>query len=123
MGLDLTISVQSDYGTDEQGRNTYKVTQLANLRNCWVTLNELDNRLDGEFSNCATHTFYGETFHEILKELQEELDELSESAETSEYVERKRNSREYNIKKLKEFIETNNVHNDDTQDYQVHAWW
>lgn len=43
MGLDLTISVQSDFGTDEQGRNTYKVTQLANLRNCWVTLNELDN--------------------------------------------------------------------------------
>ena len=33
MGLDLTISVQSDFGTDEQGRNTYKVTQLANLRN------------------------------------------------------------------------------------------
>ena len=79
--------------------------------------------MDGEFSNCAIHTFYGETFHEILKELQEELDELSESAETSEYVERKRNSREYNIKKLKEFIETNNVPNDDTQDYQVHAWW
>ena len=123
MGLDLTIRIYTDLGTDELGRYIFKVTQLANLRNCWVTLNELDNRLDGEFSNCATHTFYGETFHEILKELQEELDELSESAETSEYVERKRNSREYNIKKLKEFIEANNVPNDDTQDYQVHAWW
>ena len=122
MGLDLTISVQSDFGTDEQGRNTYKVTQLANLRNCWVTLNELDNRLDSEFSNCATHTFYGETFHEILKELQEELDEMPENS-TSEYIERKRSSREFNIKKLKKFIETNNVPNDDTQDYQVHAWW
>ena len=122
MGLDLTISVQSDFGTDEQGRNTYKVTQLANLRNCYAILDQLNNRLDGGFANCATHSFYGETFHEILKGLQEELDELSESS-TSEYVERKRKSREYNIKKLKEFIETNNVPNDDTQDYQVHAWW
>ena len=122
MGLDLTISVQSDFGVDEQGRYTYKVTQLANLWGCYAILDQLGYRVDGEFSNCATHTFYGETFHEILKGLQEELDELSESS-TSEYVERKRNSREYNIKKLKEFIETNNVPNDDTQDYQVHAWW
>ena len=120
MGLDLTISVQSDFGTDEQGRNTYKVTQLATLRNCWDTLNELGNRLDGEFSNCATHTFYGETFHEILKELQEEL---AESTETSEYAERERISKECNIKKLEKFITENNVSNDDTQDYQVHASW
>ena len=123
MGLDLTISVQSDFGTDEQGRNTYKVTQLANLRNCWVTLNELDNRLDGEFSNCATHTFYGETFHEILKELQEELEEISEGTQSPEYKEQERTELKCDIKKLKEFIETNNVPNDDTQDYQVHAWW
>ena len=123
MGLDLIISLQSDFDTDEQGRNTYKVTQLANLRNCWVTLNELDNRLDGEFSNCATHTFYGETFHEILKELQEELEEISEGTQSPEYKEQKRAELKCDIKKLKEFIETNNVPNDDTQDYQVHAWW
>ena len=123
MGLDLTIRVQSDFRTDEFGRDIWTVTQIANLRRCHNILEQLSNRLESGFSNCATHSFYGETFHEILNELQEELDELSESAETSEYVERKRNSREYNIKKLKEFIETNNVPNDDTQDYQVHAWW
>ena len=27
------------------------------------------------------------------------------------------------ISELEGFIETNNVPNDDTQDYQVHAWW
>lgn len=123
MGLDLIISVQSDFGTDEQGRNTYKVTQLANLRNCWVTLNELSRKLDGGFTSCATHTFYGETFHEILKELQEELDELSEGTQSPEYKEQERAELDYNIKKLEEFITTNNVPNDDTQDYQVHAWW
>ena len=126
MGLDLTISVQSDFGTDEQGRNTYKVTQLANLRNCWVTLNELDNRLDGEFSNCATHTFYGETFHDILKDMQEELTELTELSkvkELTDYQKSRMGILSDEISELEGYIETNNVPNDDTQDYQVHAWW
>ena len=123
MGLDLTISVQSNFGIDEQGRNTYKVTQLANLGNCYAILGQLSNRLDGGFANCATYTFYGETFHEILIELQEELEEILEGTQFPEYKEQARAELDYNIKKLKEFIETNNVHNDDTQDYQVHAWW
>ena len=123
MGLDLIISVQSDFGTDEQGRNTYKVTQLANLRNCYAILGQLSNRLDGGFANCATYTFYGETFHEILKELQEELEEISEGTQSPAYKEQERAELKCDIKKLKEFIETNNVPNDDTQDYQVHAWW
>ena len=122
MGLDLTISVQSNFGIDEQGRNTYKVTQLANLGNCYTILGQLSNRLDGGFANCATYTFYGETFHEILEGLQSEIEDLAERI-TTEYKEQARAELDYNIKKLKEFIETNNVHNDDTQDYQVHAWW
>ena len=122
MGLDLTISVQSDFGKEEQGRNTYKVTQLANIRNCHAVLSQLDNRLENGFSNCATHTFYGETFHEILKELQTEIEDLAEGT-TSEYKEQARADLNYNIKLLQEFITTNNVPNDDTQDYQVHAWW
>ena len=122
MGLDLTISVQSNFGVDEQGRNTYKVTQLANLGNCYAILGQLSNRLDGGFANCATYTFYGETFHEILEGLQSEIEDLAEGI-TPEYKEQARAELDYNIKKLKEFIETNNVHNDDTQDYQVHAWW
>ena len=123
MGLDLTISVQSDFGADEQSRYTYKVTQLCNLRNCYTILGQLSNRLDGGFANCATYTFYGETFHEILKELQEELEEISEGTQSPEYKEQERTELKCDIKKLKEFIETNNVPNDDTQDYQVHAWW
>lgn len=123
MGLDLTILVQSDFDTDEQERNTYKVTQLCNLRNCHAILNQLSNRLDGGFANCATYTFYGETFHEILKDFQTELAELDEGIQSPEYKEQAKAELDCNIKKLKEFIETNNVPNDDTQDYQVHAWW
>ena len=126
MGLDLTIRVYTDLGTDELGRYIFKVTQLANLRNCWVTLNELDNRLDGGFSNCATHTFYGETFHDILKDMQEELTELTELSKVKELTDYQQSRIEIlsdEISELESFIETNNVPNDDTQDYQVHAWW
>ena len=123
MGLDLTISVQSDFGTDEQGRNTYKVTQLANLGGCYAILDQLSNRLDGGFANCATYTFYGETFHDILEDFQTELAELDVEIQSPEYKEQERAELKCDIKKLKEFIETNNVPNDDTQDYQVHAWW
>lgn len=122
MGLDLTISLQSDFDTDEQGRYTYKVTQLANLEGCYAILDQLGNRLDSGFANCATYTFYGETFHEILEGLQSEIEDLAEGI-TPEYKEEIRAELDYNIKKLKEFITTNNVPNDDTQDYQVHAWW
>lgn len=122
MGLDLIISVQSDFGTDEQGRYTYKVTQLANLGGCYAILNQLGNRLDSGFANCATYTFYGETFHEILEGLQSEIEDLAEGI-TPEYKEEVRAELDYNIKKLEEFITINNVPNDDTQDYQVHAWW
>lgn len=123
MGLDLTISVQSDFGADEQGRYTYKVTHLAILRNCWVTLNELGNRLDGEFSNCAAHSFYGETFHDILKDMQEELTELSKVKELTDYQKSRMGRLSDEISELEDFIETNNVPNNATQDYQVHAWW
>ena len=123
MGLDLTIREYTDLGTDELGRYIFKVTQLCNLRNCYAILDQLNNRLDGGFANCATYTFYGETFHEILKELQEELEEISEGTQSPEYKEQERTELKCDIKKLKEFIETNNVPNDDTQDYQVHAWW
>ena len=123
MGLDLTIRVQSDFGTDEQGRDTYKVTQLCNLRNCYAILDQLNNRLESGFANCATYTFYGETFHEILKFLQEELTDLDEGVQSPEYKEQVQAELDYNIKKLKDFIGTNNVPNDYTQDYQVHAWW
>ena len=123
MGLDLTISVQSDFGTDEQGRYTYKVTQLANLWGCYAILDQLGYRVDSEFSNCATHTFYGETFHAILKDMQEELTELSKVKELTDYQKSRIEILSDEISELEDFIETNNVPNDDTQDYQVHAWW
>lgn len=122
MGLDLLVRVQSDFRTDKFGRDIWTVTQLCNLRECGIILEEISNRLDGGFSNCATHSFYGETFYEILKELQEERASLDEK-EPTKYVENRKPGLDYNIEMLEEFITQNNVPNDDTESYEIHAWW
>ena len=126
MGLDLLVRVQSNHGTDEFGRDTWTVTQLANLRNCYNILEQLSNRLEDGFSNCATYSFYGETFHEILKGLQEELTELTELSKVKELDNYQRSIMETfsdEVSKLEDFIATNNVPNNDTESYEVHAWW
>ena len=126
MGLGLSIRVQSNHGTDEFGRDTWTVTQLASLRNCYNILEQLSNRLEDGFSNCATYSFYGETFHEILKGLQEELTELIELSKVKELDNYQRSIMEalsYEVSKLEDFIATNNVPDNDTESYEVHAWW
>ena len=123
MGLDLLVRVQSDFRTDEFGRDIWTVTQLCNLRKCYHILDGLANRIDGGFSNCATHSFYGETFHEILEEMNEELTELTELAKTNEYMESKLANYSEEVSMLENFIAQNNVPNDDTESYEVHAWW
>ena len=126
MGLDLIIRVQSDFRTDEFGRDIWTVTQIANLRRCNNILEELSNRLENGFSNCATHLFHGETFHEILEDMQEELTELTELSKVQELDDYQKNktanlSRE--IEMLENFIASNDVPNDDTEWYEVNAWW
>ena len=126
MGLDLSIRVQSNHGTDEFGRDTWSVTQLANLRNCYNILEQLSNRLEDGFSNCATYLFCGEIFHEILKGLQEALTELIELSKVKELANYQRSIMEalsYEVSKLEDFIATNNVPDNDTESYEVHAWW
>ena len=126
MGLDLSIRVQSNHGTDEFGRDTWTVTQLANLRNCYNILEQLSNRLEDGFSNRATYSFCGEIFHEILKGLQEELTELTELSKVKELDNYQRSIMETfsdEVSKLEDFITTNNVPNNDTESYEVHAWW
>lgn len=130
MGLDLLVRIQTDFRTDEFGRNVWTVIELGNLRNCWDIYYQLSARLENGFTNCATHTFYGKTFHEILEAMQKQLTKLTELSEIKEIngyqkhdLKRKIATLSIEIDKLENFITANRVPNDDTQDYQVHAWW
>ena len=126
MGLDLTIRIQSDFRTDEFGRDIWTVTQLCNLRKCYHILEKLSERLDYGFSNCATHSFYGETFHKVLADMQEMLTErieLAKGQEQDEGLKRGIANFSAEVEMLENFIAENNVPNDDTESYEVHAWW
>ena len=112
MGLDLTIRTQSNFTKDEKGRNTWTVTELENLHNCWNVLEEMQNYED--LSNCTTVSFYGKHFHEILRDMKDNVENIAEHQQESYKSE---------IQDLEDFITENNVPNDDTESYQVHAWW
>lgn len=126
MEINLTIRVQSDFRTDEFGRDIWTVTQIGNLKKCNITMDKLSDRLDCGFSNGATHSFYGETFHKILDELQKELTELVELTKSKNlyfYTKRRIEELSTETEILEDFITKNNVPNDDTECYDIHAWW
>lgn len=130
MALDLLVRKQTDFRTDEFGRNVWTVIELGNLRNCWNTYYQLSDRLENGFTNCATHTFYGKTFHEILETLQEQLTKLTELSKTKEIngyqrrvLKHKIEALSFEVDKLENFIAANDIPNDGSQDYQVHAWY
>lgn len=110
MGLDLTIRTESEITTNDKGQNTWVVTQIGNLRNCWKILEEVQNYT--ELANCTTATIYGKHFHKILEDLKEELPELNNKADL-----------EYEIKELEKLIKENNIEDNDLESYEVHAWW
>lgn len=112
MGLDLTIRKQHNFTKDEKGRNTWTVTELGNLRNCWNVLEEIQNYED--LNNCTTVTLYGNHFHEILENMKNDVENIAEHQQEKYKSE---------IQDLEDFLTKNEIQNDDTQDYQVHAWW
>lgn len=112
MGLDLTVRVQSNFTTNEKGQDTWTVTCIGNLRNCWKVMEELQNY--AELENCTTVTVYGKHFHKILEDIKNELPEVSDKNKAD---------MEYEIRTLEDFIKNNNIEDDDTECYEVHAWY
>lgn len=111
MGLDLTIRTQSNFTTNEKGQDTWTVTCIGNLRNCWEILEEIQNYT--ELNNCTTVSIYGKHFHKILEDLKEELPTLDKNKADVEYE----------IKCLENLIKENNIEDNDMESYEVHAWF
>jgi hypothetical protein len=104
MGLDLTISVKSEYKRDKKGRNCYIVTELDNLKRCNHVLDGLEILMGGQVGNNSSHTIWGENLYTVL-----------------DYLKDNNFDDEYDI--LKEFLQENEVQNDDSEEYIVNAWW
>jgi hypothetical protein len=112
MGLDLTIRTQTNFTTNEKGQDTWTVTCIGNLRNCWNILEEMQNY--SEIQNCTTVSLEGRHFHKILEDLKEELPELNDN---------KKADLEYEIRTLENLIKENNIEDNDMECYEVHAWF
>lgn len=120
MGLDLDIREEKDFKTNADGKYTWTVVSLFNLRNCWKILEKLDNRLDsGGFGNCASYYFNEGTLHAILNELYDDINTYGSSDDL-----------DYEVEKLKEFFEQENLVADENatdeeygRTFEIHAWW
>ena len=99
MGLDLSIRIQENFKIDRKGRNTWTVTELANLHNCWKFLEALQHYFN--LHNCTTVSVYGCDLHDALRRINDKNE----------------------IKIIKNFLKENNILDDDGQAYEIHAWW
>lgn len=100
MGLDLFIRTHSNFKIDDKCRDTYTVTQIGNLRNCWQFLEGLQHYYES-LGNGMTTYIYGEDFWKAL--------EFVNDKDEKKYI--------------KDFIKENNIDKHDETLYEVHAWW
>ena len=113
MGLDLTIRTQTNFTTNEKGQDTWTVTCIGNLRNCWNILEEMQNY--SELQNCTTVSLEGRHFHKILEDLTDEVKELEDGDHKADL--------EYELGRLQDLIKENNIEDNDMESYEVHAWF
>ena len=113
MGLDLTIRTQTNFTTDDKGRDCWTTTIIGNLRNCWNIMEEIQNYT--ELMNCTTVSIEGRHFHKILEDLKEELSDTKD--------EKKKHDLEIETELLENLIKENNIEDNDYECYEVHAWF
>ena len=81
MGLEIIISEQSDFRTNDKGQRVYTVTEIGDLAYCYSFFHRLDARFDGMLPNGATVCVYEGTILAILDELKENNSEDIEKVE------------------------------------------
>lgn len=87
MGLDITISEQTEFRTDSKGRPCHTVTELLNISGRYGHL-LLDNISSlCELSNCSTKTIDAMDIFEGLEALREELAEYDVATTKAKYEE------------------------------------
>ena len=84
MGLDFTVSETTKQYVDEQGRNVYITTELADFGHAGYKC--MDYGL-GRQENCTTVSYESAKFLEVLDEMKKDLDEINKSGK-DEYKEK-----------------------------------
>lgn len=72
MGLDLQIMQETNFKTDEQGRQTWLTTVLCEMRSVHSFLNELNWTFENGISACARYTVTGQQLYECANQVTDE---------------------------------------------------
>jgi hypothetical protein len=123
MGLDLTVSEQTDFRKDSKGRMQYTVTELYNFNHNGYKIVEYVSDLS-DMSNCSTVTVDAKDF---VAGLQQMKDDMSFIEHDGEHYANEESELKRAIEDLEYFIEENNL-NDSELDwgdrtFEVHMWY
>lgn len=123
MGMDLYISEQTDFRTDEKGRQCYTVVELYNFESRGSIILENLSDLYYELGNCSTKSVDAMEFLKCLESMKEQLKEINE---TGQDPYNSKSDLEAGIEDLECFIEENEV--DKVNEYgdrtfEVHLWY
>lgn len=72
MGLDLTIMEETNFKTDEKGRQTWVTTVLCDMRSVHNFLDSLNWEIESGIDCCADYTFTGEQLWKCANEITDE---------------------------------------------------
>ncbi len=117
MSLDFTVSEITESIVDEQGRNTYTTTELANFGHAGYKM--MDYGL-GRQENCTTVAYDAAQFLECLDKMLQELKEMNETGvdkynEKIDLVDA--------IDELQYFVETEEITKDTNRVFDIRVWY
>lgn len=117
MGLDFTVSEISAHKVEEQGRNIFTTTELANFGHAGYKM--MDYGL-GSQDNCTTVAYDSAHFLDCLNDMQRNLKEINDTG-IDKYNEKPELERA--IEELYHFIEQEHITEDDGRIFNIHIWY
>ena len=123
MGLDLTVSEQTDFRKDSKGRMQYTITELYNFLHNGYKIVEYVGELS-DMKNCSTVTVDAMDFISGLKRMKEDMLFIEHDGE---HYANEESELQRAIEDLECFIDENNLNDDELErgdrTFEVHMWY
>lgn len=117
MGLDFTVSEITEQNVDEQGRDIFTTTELANFGHAGYKM--MDYGL-GNQDNCTTVAYDSSEFLKCLDDMRKALKEINDTG-IDKYNEK--SDLENAIDELQWFIEEEHITEDTDRVFDIHIWY
>ena len=123
MGLDLTVSEQTDFRKDSKGRMQYTITELYNFYHNGYKIVEYVSGLS-DIKNCSTVTVDAMDFISGLKRMKDDMLFIEHDGE---HYANEESELQRAIEDLECFINENDLNDDELErgdkTFEVHMWY